>query len=56
VASWTPGYPHVTLRGTICGAAEFLNVSAPGISRLIKHTEESLGVRLVECRAGWRVT
>lgn len=42
----------VMLRGTISGAAEFLNVSAPGISRLIKHTEESLGVRLFERRAG----
>lgn len=42
----------VMLRGTISGAAEFLNVSAPGISRLIKHTEESLGIRLFERRAG----
>ena len=33
----------VMLRGTISGAAEHLNVSAPGVSRLIKHTEESLG-------------
>lgn len=42
----------VMLRGTISGAAEFLNVSAPGISRLIKHTEETLGIRLFERRAG----
>ena len=42
----------VMLRGTINGAAEHLNVSAPGISRLIKHTEESLGIRLFERRAG----
>lgn len=42
----------VMMRGTISGAAEFLNVSAPGISRLIKHTEESLGIRLFERRAG----
>lgn len=42
----------VMLRGTISGAAEHLGVSAPGISRLIKHTEESLGVRLFERRAG----
>tara|TARA_R110002072_G_scaffold150962_5_gene300039 strand:+ start:933 stop:1859 length:927 start_codon:yes stop_codon:yes gene_type:complete len=42
----------VMLRGTISGAAEFLNVSAPGISRLIKHTEDSLGIRLFERRAG----
>ncbi len=42
----------VMLRGTISGAAEHLGVSAPGISRLIKHTEESLGIRLFERRAG----
>ncbi|WP_417719116.1 LysR family transcriptional regulator [Salipiger sp.] len=42
----------VMLRGTISGAAEHLGVSAPGISRLIKHTEESLGMRLFERRAG----
>ena len=42
----------VMMRGTISGAAEQLNVSAPGISRLIKHTEESLGIRLFDRRAG----
>ncbi|NIZ10907.1 LysR family transcriptional regulator [Pseudooceanicola sp. HF7] len=42
----------VMLRGTIAGAAELLGVSAPGISRLVKHTEESLGLRLFERRAG----
>lgn len=42
----------VMLRGTISGAADHLGVSAPGISRLIKHTEESLGIRLFERRAG----
>ncbi|WP_136636858.1 LysR family transcriptional regulator [Pseudooceanicola onchidii] len=42
----------VMLRGTISGAAELLGVSAPGISRLVKHTEETLGVRLFERRAG----
>lgn len=42
----------VMLRGTIAGAAEHLNVSAPGISRLIKHTEESLNIRLFERRGG----
>ena len=40
------------LRGTISGAAEHLNVSAPGISRLVKHTEETLGIKLFERRAG----
>ena len=33
------------ISGTISGAAKLLNVSAPGISRLIKYTERSLGVR-----------
>ena len=42
----------VMMTGTIQGAAEFLHVSAPGISRLVKHTEESLGVRLFERKAG----
>jgi DNA-binding transcriptional LysR family regulator len=42
----------VMLRGTINGAADHLGVSAPGISRLIKHAEESLGIRLFERRAG----
>ena len=42
----------VMMTGTIAGAADFLNVSAPGISRLIKHAEESLGVRLFERKAG----
>lgn len=42
----------VMLRGTISGAADHLGVSAPGISRLIKHSEESLGIRLFERRAG----
>ncbi|GAA6148541.1 LysR family transcriptional regulator [Pseudooceanicola nitratireducens] len=42
----------VMLRGTINGAAELLGVSAPGISRLVKHTEETLGLRLFERRAG----
>jgi DNA-binding transcriptional LysR family regulator len=42
----------VMVTGTIGGAADLLNVSAPGISRLVKHTEESLGVRLFERKAG----
>ena len=42
----------VMLRGTINGAAELLGVSAPGVSRLIRHTEESLGIRLFERRGG----
>ena len=35
----------VMLRGTVIGAAEYLGVSAPGVSRLIKHTEETLNLR-----------
>ena len=42
----------VMMAGTIQGAAHLLHVSAPGISRLVKHTEESLGVRLFERKAG----
>lgn len=42
----------VMMTGTINGAAALLNVSSPGISRLVKHTEESLGVRLFERKAG----
>ena len=42
----------VMVTGTINGAAELLNVSAPGISRLVKHAEDSLGVRLFERKAG----
>jgi DNA-binding transcriptional LysR family regulator len=42
----------VMVTGTIAGAADLLNVSSPGISRLVKHTEESLGIRLFERKAG----
>ena len=42
----------VMIAGTIQGAADLLNVSAPGISRLLKHTEDGLGVRLFERKAG----
>lgn len=42
----------VTMAGTIQGAAKILNVSAPGISRMVKHAEETLGLRLFERKAG----
>lgn len=42
----------VMIAGSILGAAKLLHVSAPGISRLIKHTEDGLGFRLFERRAG----
>ena len=46
----------VVMRGTINGAAEHLNVSAPGVSRIIKHAEQSLGIRIFERKAGLFVT
>lgn len=36
----------ITIAGTVKGAAELLGVSAPGISRVMKHTEAQLGIRL----------
>jgi DNA-binding transcriptional LysR family regulator len=42
----------IMVTGTIAGAAKLLNVSAPGISRLMKYTEDSLGVRLFNRRHG----
>jgi DNA-binding transcriptional LysR family regulator len=42
----------VMVAGTIAGAARLLNVSAPGISRLLKYTEQALGFRLFEHRHG----
>jgi DNA-binding transcriptional LysR family regulator len=42
----------IMVTGSIAGAARLLNVSAPGISRLMKYSEDSLGVRLFDRRAG----
>ncbi|MFE1598401.1 LysR family transcriptional regulator [Methylobacterium sp. ID0610] len=42
----------VMVTGTLAGAARLLNVSAPGISRLMKYTETSLGIRLFDRRGG----
>jgi DNA-binding transcriptional LysR family regulator len=42
----------VMVAGTIGGAARLLNVSAPGISRLVKYTERSLGVRFFQRQNG----
>ena len=42
----------VMIAGSIQGAADLLNVSAPGISRLVRHTEDGLGIRLFDRRAG----
>ena len=42
----------IMVTGSIAGAARLLKVSAPGISRLMKYSEDSLGVRLFDRRAG----
>lgn len=42
----------VMVTGTIAGAARILNVAAPGLSRLIKHTEDTLQVKLFARRGG----
>jgi DNA-binding transcriptional LysR family regulator len=36
----------VMVAGTIAGAARLLNVAAPGLSRLMKYTEDALGTKL----------
>src|SRR3954465_3954 len=42
----------VMVTGTIGGAAKLLNVSAPGVSRLVKYTEKSLGIRFFQRQNG----
>ncbi|MBC8719690.1 LysR family transcriptional regulator [Ochrobactrum sp. Marseille-Q0166] len=42
----------IMVTGTIAGAAKLLNVSAPGLSRLMKYSEDSLGIRLFDRRGG----
>ncbi len=42
----------IMVTGTIAGAAKLLSVSAPGISRLMKYTEDTLGVPLFNRRHG----
>jgi len=42
----------IMVAGTINGAAELLNVSAPGVSRVMKHAESQLGIRLFTRRRG----
>jgi len=42
----------IMVTGSVAGAARLLNVAAPGISRLMKYSEDSLGVRLFDRRAG----
>ncbi len=42
----------VMVTGTISGAAKLLSVSAPGVSRLVKHAERALGVRFFQRKSG----
>src|SRR5260221_3500054 len=42
----------VMVTGTIEGAAKLLNVSAPGISRLVKYTDKALGIRFFQRQNG----
>jgi DNA-binding transcriptional LysR family regulator len=45
----------IMVTGTVGGAARLLNVSSPGISRVMKHAETSVGVKLFN-RSGGRYT
>ena len=42
----------IMVTGTVGGAARLLNVSSPGISRVMKHAESTLGMKLFSRRAG----
>ena len=42
----------VMLAGTIQGAARLLGVSAPGVSRLVRHAEDALGLKLFVRKGG----
>lgn len=42
----------IMLTGTVNGAAEMLNVSAPGVSRAMKHAESVVGLRLFSRQHG----
>jgi DNA-binding transcriptional LysR family regulator len=42
----------IMVTGTVGGAARLLNVSSPGISRVMKHAESLLGIRLFSRRQG----
>jgi DNA-binding transcriptional LysR family regulator len=42
----------IMVTGTVGAAARLLNVSSPGISRVMKHAEMSLGVKLFNRRGG----
>ena len=42
----------IMVTGTVGGAARLLNVSSPGISRVMKHAETSVGVKLFDRKGG----
>src|SRR5579862_2959870 len=42
----------IMVTGTVGGAARLLNVSSPGISRVMKHAEMSVGVKLFSRKGG----
>lgn len=42
----------IIVTGTVGGAARMLNVSSPGISRVMKHAEASVGIKLFNRRGG----
>ena len=42
----------IMVTGTVGGAAKLLGVSAPGVSRLVKHAERSLGMRFFQRKSG----
>lgn len=42
----------IMVTGTVGGAARLLNVSSPGISRIMKHAELSVGIKLFDRRGG----
>ena len=42
----------IMVTGTVSGAARLLNVSSPGVSRVMKHAETSVGVKLFSRRGG----
>jgi DNA-binding transcriptional LysR family regulator len=42
----------IMVTGTVGGAARLLNVSSPGVSRVMKHAELSVGVKLFDRKGG----
>jgi DNA-binding transcriptional LysR family regulator len=42
----------IMVTGTVAGAAKLLHVSAPGVSRMMKHAESQLGLKLFSRRNG----